>query len=58
MVGSIAWERWMLKLQMEEGREEGKLLEGVAEALEAIGRQGVGGTNVGWTMCVGCARKG
>jgi len=48
----------MLKLQMEEGREEGKLLEGVAEALEAVGRQDVAGANVGWTMCVGCARKG
>jgi len=58
MVGSIAWERWMLMLQKEEGREESKLLEGVAEALEAVGRQGVAGGGVGWTMCVGCARKG
>lgn len=57
MVGSIAWERWMLKLQVEQGREQTKLLEGVAEALEAVGREGREGGAVGWRMCVGCARK-
>lgn len=51
----------MLKMQREAGREEARLLEGVAEALEAVGRAGVAAgraSSVGWRMCVGCARKG
>lgn len=50
LVGSWAWEQWMLKLQMEMGKE--KLLEGVAEVLEE-GKW----TGAGWRCLSGWARK-
>ncbi|KAL5116256.1 hypothetical protein ACEQ8H_005814 [Pleosporales sp. CAS-2024a] len=34
IVGSWAWEKWLLKLQMEMGKDEEKLLEGVVQMLE------------------------
>ena len=52
VVGSWAWERWMLRLQMEMGKEEERLLEGVVQVLEE-GAQGC----AGWRTLMGCARK-
>ncbi|KAI9694489.1 MAG: hypothetical protein M1822_000105 [Bathelium mastoideum] len=52
IVGAWAWERWMLKLQMEMGREEERLLEGVSKALEEGGKCGSG-----WRCLTGWARK-
>lgn len=50
LVGSWAWEQWMVKLQMEMGKE--RLLEGVAEVLEE-GKW----TAAGWRCLSGWARK-
>lgn len=50
LVGSWAWEQWMVKLQTEMGKE--KLLEGVAEVLEE-GKW----TAAGWRCLSGWARK-
>lgn len=50
LVGSWAWERWMLKLQLEMGKEH--LLEGVADVLEE-GKY----TGAGWRCLSGWARK-
>ncbi len=52
IVGSWMWERWMLRLQMEMGKEEEKLLDGVVQVLEE-GAQGC----AGWRTLRGCARK-
>lgn len=52
IVGSWAWERWLLRLQMEMGKEEEKLLEGVVQVLEE-GAQG----GAGWRTLTGWARK-
>lgn len=52
LVGSWAWEQWMLKLQLEMGKEEGKLLEGVPAVLEE-GKS----TGAGWRCLSGWARK-
>jgi SAM-dependent methyltransferase len=52
VVGSWAWERWLLRLQMEMGKDEEKLLEGVVNVLEE-GAQG----NAGWRTLTGWARK-
>jgi SAM-dependent methyltransferase len=52
LLGGWMWEQWMLKLQMEMGREKGKLLEGVAAVLEE-GR----GVGSGWRALSGWARK-
>ena len=52
IVGSWAWERWLLRLQMEMGKEEEKLLEGVVQVLEE-GAQGC----AGWRTLTGWARK-
>ena len=52
LLGGWMWEQWMLKLQMEMGRERGKLLEGVAAVLEE-GR----GAGSGWRALSGWARK-
>ncbi|KAF2850704.1 hypothetical protein T440DRAFT_82733 [Plenodomus tracheiphilus IPT5] len=52
IVGSWAWERWLLKLQVEMGKEEEKLLEGVVQVLEE-GAQG----GAGWRTLTGWARK-
>lgn len=50
LVGSWAWEQWMLKLQMEMGKE--RLLEGVGAVLEE-GKF----TGAGWRCLSGWARK-
>ena len=50
LVGSWAWEQWMLKLQMEMGKEN--LLEGVGAVLEE-GKS----TGAGWRCLSGWARK-
>jgi len=50
LVGSWAWEQWMLKVQMEMGKEN--LLEGVASVLEE-GKS----TGAGWRCLSGWARK-
>ncbi|KAH7399227.1 verprolin [Pyrenochaeta sp. MPI-SDFR-AT-0127] len=52
VVGSWAWERWLLRLQLEMGKEEEKLLEGVVQVLEE-GAQGC----AGWRTLSGWARK-
>ncbi len=52
VVGSWAWERWMLKLQMEIGVAEENLLEGVGGIVEEGRRCGSG-----WRQMVGYARK-
>ena len=52
LLGGWMWEQWMLKLQMEMGREKGKLLEGVAAVLEE-GRE----CGSGWRALSGWARK-
>ncbi|KAK1911836.1 hypothetical protein P3342_010920 [Pyrenophora teres f. teres] len=52
IVGSWAWERWMLRLQMEMGKDEEKLLEGVINVFEE-GSQ----SNAGWRTLTGWARK-
>jgi len=49
-VGSWAWEKWMLKLQVEMGKEEDKLLEGVVQVLEEGAKDGAGWRSLtGWT---------
>lgn len=53
LVGSWAWEQWMLKLQVEMGRSGEGLLEGVPRVLEE-GRQ----LGSGWRCLSGWARKG
>ena len=50
MVGSWAWERWMLKLQTEMGLES--KLDGVAAAMEEGARMGAA-----WRYLSGWARK-
>lgn len=52
IVGSWAWEKWLLKLQMEMGKDEEKLLEGVVPMLEECA-QG----NAAWRTLTGYARK-
>ena len=52
MVGSWAWERWMLKLNREMGKAEDKLLDGVPAALEEGAHCGAS-----WRYLSGWARK-
>jgi SAM-dependent methyltransferase len=52
LLGGWMWEQWMLKLQLEMGREKGKLLEGVSAVL-AEGRS----CGAGWRCLNGWARK-
>jgi SAM-dependent methyltransferase len=52
IVGSWAWERWMLRLQMEMGKEEERLLEGVVQVLEEGAKEGSA-----WRSLMGWARK-
>ncbi|KAH6638483.1 hypothetical protein C7974DRAFT_391688 [Boeremia exigua] len=52
VVGSWAWERWMLRLQMEMGKEEERLLEGVVQVLEEGAQEGSA-----WRSLTGWARK-
>lgn len=59
LVGSVAWEQWLLRFQKETGKSEDVLLEGVPEALEEARRLAVegAGQSSAWRMLVGCARK-
>jgi SAM-dependent methyltransferase len=52
MVGSWMYERWMLKLHSEMGKDEDKLLEGVVQVLEEGAEQGSA-----WRYLTGYARK-
>ncbi|KZM25612.1 uncharacterized protein EKO05_0001868 [Ascochyta rabiei] len=52
IVGSWAWEKWMLELQMEMGKEQERLLEGVVQVLEEGAREGSA-----WKSLTGWARK-
>ncbi|TKA71438.1 hypothetical protein B0A55_07169 [Friedmanniomyces simplex] len=52
LIGARMWEQWMLKLNNEMGRSEGRCLEGVAKALEEGGKG-----NAAWRGLVGWARK-
>ncbi|KAF2789937.1 hypothetical protein K505DRAFT_252309 [Melanomma pulvis-pyrius CBS 109.77] len=52
MVGSWAWEKWLLRLQTEMGKEEERLLEGVVQVLEEGAKE-----NSGWRYLTGYARK-
>jgi len=52
LVGSWAWEKWLLKLQIEMGKEEERLLEGVVQVLEEGSKN-----NSGWRYLTGFARK-
>ena len=52
IVGSWYWEKWMLRLQVEMGKEEEKLLEGVVQVLEEGAAAGSG-----WRYLTGYARK-
>jgi SAM-dependent methyltransferase len=52
LLGSWMWEQWMLKLQLEMGRDREHLLEGVAALIEE-GRN----CNAGWRCLSGWARK-
>jgi SAM-dependent methyltransferase len=52
IVGSWAWEKWLLKLQMEMGKDEERLLEGVVQMLEECAEG-----NAAWRTLTGYARK-
>jgi SAM-dependent methyltransferase len=52
LVGSWAWERWMLRLQVEMGKEEEELLKGVVQVLEEGARE-----SSAWRSLTGWARK-
>ena len=52
LVGSLAWEKWMLKLQREMGKEETRLLEGVSAVVQE-GRE----VGAAWRCLSGWARK-
>ncbi|KAK4889030.1 hypothetical protein LTR27_012145 [Elasticomyces elasticus] len=52
LIGARMWEQWMLKLNGEMARHEGRCLEGVAKALEEGGKG-----NAAWRGLVGWARK-
>ncbi len=52
IAGAWAWEKWMLKLNTEMGRDESRLLEGVSAVLEEGGERGAG-----WKCLTGWARK-
>ncbi|KAF2146495.1 uncharacterized protein K452DRAFT_282670 [Aplosporella prunicola CBS 121167] len=53
LVGAWAWERWLVKLQAEMGKDESRLGEGVVQALEEGARDGAA-----WRCVEGWARKG
>ncbi|KAI9825284.1 MAG: hypothetical protein M1832_001318 [Thelocarpon impressellum] len=52
LVGSLAWERWMLKLQMESGKAQDSLLEGVAGVIQEGSERGAA-----WRCLLGWARR-
>jgi DNA cross-link repair 1A protein len=52
LLGGWVWEQWLLKLQMEMGRDKSKLLEGIGSVFDE-GRK----TGSGWTCLSGWAMK-
>lgn len=52
VVGAWAWEKWLLRLQMEMGKDEERLLNGVAAVLEEGAHSGAA-----WRYLSGWARK-
>ncbi|KAF1959232.1 hypothetical protein CC80DRAFT_545607 [Byssothecium circinans] len=52
IVGSWLWEKWLLRLQVEMGKEEERLLEGVVQVLEEGAREGSG-----WRYLTGYAKN-
>ncbi|KAF2681896.1 hypothetical protein K458DRAFT_420263 [Lentithecium fluviatile CBS 122367] len=52
IVGSWYWEKWMLRLQLEMGKDEDRLLEGVVQVLEEGAKEGSG-----WRYLTGYAKK-
>lgn len=52
LVGARMWEQWVLKLNSEMGRNEKRVLDDIAKALEEAGKG-----NAGWKCLVGWARK-
>ncbi|KAI9677868.1 MAG: hypothetical protein M1829_002365 [Trizodia sp. TS-e1964] len=52
LIGSLAWEKWMLKFQMENGKSGDQLLEGVTDVMHECRRVGAG-----WRYLNGWARK-
>ncbi|KAI9841450.1 MAG: hypothetical protein M1838_003572 [Thelocarpon superellum] len=52
LVGSLAWEKWMLKLQMESGKHQDDLLDGVRAVIEE-GRE----CGAAWRCLTGWAKK-
>ncbi|KAL4885192.1 hypothetical protein BJY04DRAFT_144438 [Aspergillus karnatakaensis] len=52
LLGGWIWEQWLLKLQVETGRERGKLLEGIGSVFDEGRKNGSG-----WTCLSGWARK-
>lgn len=51
LLGGWIWEQWLLKLQMETGREADKLLEGVGTVFDEGRKDGAGWTCLsGWAM--------
>ena len=51
LLGGWIWEQWLLKLQIETGRERGKLLEGIGTVFDEGRKNGAGWTCLsGWAM--------
>ncbi|KAF7589706.1 hypothetical protein BBP40_003953 [Aspergillus hancockii] len=51
LFGGWIWEQWLLKLQIEMGREQGKLLEGIGNVFDEGRKNGAGWTCLsGWAM--------
>lgn len=51
LLGGWMWEKWLLKLQMEMGRERGRLLEGIGSVFDEGRKNGAGWTCLcGWAM--------
>ena len=51
LLGGWIWEQWLLKLQIETGREQGKLLEGIGTVFDEGRKNGAGWTCLsGWAM--------
>jgi SAM-dependent methyltransferase len=51
LLGGWIWEQWLLKLQIEMGRDQGKLLEGIGNVFDEGRKNGAGWTCLsGWSM--------
>ncbi|GAB1193754.1 hypothetical protein APSETT444_002982 [Aspergillus pseudonomiae] len=51
LFGGWIWEQWLLKLQIEMGREQGRLLEGIGSVFDEGRKNGAGWTCLsGWAM--------